>query len=134
MNLCWSNIHTFGIKMDIFVYLDSRRYFYLKMTVIQIVVGAFGTVSKDSERRLEGLKIRRKIETNETTTFLYSAKWDQETRGVLVSFRIQWTTTNWSWCEKLWKSKIKVMIIMLQVVILFNYSHLIVHNFMVSSN
>ena len=39
------------------------------MTVLPIVVGAFGTVPKGLERRLEELEISGRIEANQTTAF-----------------------------------------------------------------
>ena len=42
----------------------------MKVTMIPIVVGVLGTVPKSLERRLEELKIKRRIETIQTTALL----------------------------------------------------------------
>ena len=52
----------------------------MRVTVIPVVYGALGTVSKVLERRLEELEIKRIMETIQTTVFLRSAK---ILRGVL---------------------------------------------------
>ena len=41
---------------------------------VNIVVGALGTVPKHSEKRLEDLEIRGRIETIQTTALLQSAR------------------------------------------------------------
>ena len=55
-------------------YLDLARelksLWNMKVTVIPIVIGALGTVSKGLERGLEKLEIRRRSETIQTTTLL----------------------------------------------------------------
>ena len=44
------------------------------VTVIPIIVGVFGTVSKGLERGLEKLEIRGRIKTLQTTVFLREAR------------------------------------------------------------
>ena len=44
------------------------------MAVIAIIVGAFGTVSKGFEKRLEEMEINGKIETIPTTVLLRPAR------------------------------------------------------------
>ena len=46
----------------------------MKMTVIPIVIGALGILSKESVRGLQDLEIRVQAETIKTTSLLKSAK------------------------------------------------------------
>ena len=52
----------------------------MKVTVIPIVNGALGTVTKDLVQGLEGLEIRGQVQTIQTTTLLRSVR---ILRGVL---------------------------------------------------
>ena len=56
----------------------------MKITVIPIVVGALGTVTKDLVKGLENLEVRGQVETIQTTTLLRSAR---ILRGVLEACR-----------------------------------------------
>ena len=55
-------------------YLDLARELKklcnMKVTIIPIVIGAFGTVTKGLLKGLEDLKIRGRVETIQTTTLL----------------------------------------------------------------
>ena len=44
------------------------------MTIIPIVIGAFGTVTKGLVKGLEDLEVGRRVETIQTTTLLRTAK------------------------------------------------------------
>ena len=46
----------------------------MKMTIIQIVIGALGTVTKGLVQGLEDLEIRGRVETIQTTVLLRSAR------------------------------------------------------------
>ena len=46
----------------------------MKVTVISIVIGAFGRVTKDLVQGLEDLEIRGQVETIQTTALLRSAR------------------------------------------------------------
>ena len=46
----------------------------MKLTVIQIVIGALCTVTKGFVLELEDMEIRGRVETIQTTTFLRSAR------------------------------------------------------------
>ena len=52
-------------------YPDNR---ILKVTVITIVIGAIGTISKGLEKVLEELEIKRRPETTDTTALLKPAR------------------------------------------------------------
>ena len=45
----------------------------MKVTVIPIVIGAYGTVTNEGLQGLEDLEIRRRVETIEITALLRSA-------------------------------------------------------------
>ena len=59
-------------------YLDLARVlkklWNMKVTFIPIVIGAFGTVTRELIKRLEDLKIRGRVETIETTALLKTAR------------------------------------------------------------
>ena len=46
----------------------------MKVTIIPIVIGAFGTVTKGSLKGLEDLEIDDRVETIQTTTLLKTAR------------------------------------------------------------
>ena len=50
----------------------------MRVSVIPILVGALGTVTKSSRKGLEELEIRGSVETNQTTALLRSAKYRGE--------------------------------------------------------
>ena len=65
------------------------------MTIIPIVIGAFGTVTKGLLKGLEDLEIRGRVETIQTTTVLRTARIPRgalETWGDLLSLKLQWKT------------------------------------------
>ena len=62
----------------------------MKVTIIPIVIGAFGTVTKGFLKGLEDLEVGRRVETIQTT-LLRSARILRvlETRGDLLSLKPQ---------------------------------------------
>ena len=46
----------------------------MKVTIIPIVIGAFGTVTKAILKRLEGLEVRGRVKTIQTTILLRTAR------------------------------------------------------------
>ena len=67
----------------------------MKVTIIPIEIGAFGTLIKGLLKGLEDLEVRGREETIQTITLLRSAwilKLVQETWGDLLSLRLQWKT------------------------------------------
>ena len=88
-----------SVKKD--KYLDLARglkkLWNMKVTIIPIVIGAFGTVTKGLLKKLEDLEIRGQVGTIQTTTLLKSARILRrvlETWGDLLSFKLQWKTIN----------------------------------------
>ena len=76
----------------------------MKVIIIPIVIGAFGTVTKGLLKGLEDLEIGGRVETIQTTALLKTARilrrvlktwWD------LLSLNLQWKTIRCRWCEKL---------------------------------
>ena len=66
-----------------------------KVTVIPVVIGVLGTVTKGLVQGLDDLEIGGRSETIQTTALLRSAKIPRrvlETWGVLLSLKPQWET------------------------------------------
>ena len=49
---------------------ELKKLWNMKVTIIPIVIGAFGTVTKELLKQLEDLEIRGRVETIQTTTWL----------------------------------------------------------------
>ena len=76
----------------------------MQVTIIQIVIGAFETVTKGLLKGLEDLEVGGRVETIQTTALLRTTrilKRVLETWGDLMSLRLQWKTIGYRWCEKL---------------------------------
>ena len=69
----------------------------MQVTIIPIVIGAFGTVTKGLLKGLEDLEVGGRGETIQTTTLLRTARILRrilETWGDLLSLKLQWKTIN----------------------------------------
>ena len=67
----------------------------MKVTIIPIVIGAFGTVTEGLLKGLEDLEMKRCVETIQITTLLRTARILRrvlDTWGDLVSLKFQWKT------------------------------------------
>ena len=67
----------------------------MKVTIVPIVIGALGTITKVSLKGLEDLEVGGRVETIQTTALLRTARTLRrvlETRGELLSFKLQWKT------------------------------------------
>ena len=65
----------------------------MKVTIIPIVIGAFGTVTKGLLKGLEDLEVGGRVETIQMTALLRMARILRrvlETWGDLLSLKIQW--------------------------------------------
>ena len=65
----------------------------IKVTIIPIAIGAFGTVTKGLSKGLVDLEVEGRVETIQTTTLLGTARILRralETWGDLLSFKLQW--------------------------------------------
>ena len=77
-------------------YLDLARelknLWNIQVKIIPIVIGAFGTVTKELLKGLEDLEVGGRVETIETTALLRTARILRrvlETRGDLLSLKLQ---------------------------------------------
>ena len=74
---------------------ELKKLWNMQMTIIPIVIGAFGTVTKGLLKGLEDLDVGGRVETIQTTTLLSTARILRrvlETWGDLLSFKLQWKT------------------------------------------
>ena len=75
---------------------ELKRLWNMKVKIIPIVIGAFGTATKGLLKGLEDLDVGGRVETIQTTALLRTARIlgrAQETWGDLLSLKIQWKTT-----------------------------------------
>ena len=75
----------------------------MKVTIIPIVIGAFGIVTKGLLKGLEDLEVGGGVETIQTTALLRTARILRrvlEIWGELLSLKLQWKTISWHWCEE----------------------------------
>ena len=69
----------------------------MKVTIIPIVIGTFGTVTKRLLKGLEDLEAGGRVETIQTTTLMRIARILRrvlETWGDLLSLKLLWKTLN----------------------------------------
>ena len=67
----------------------------MKVTIIPVMIGAFGTVTKELLKGLEDLEVGGRVETIQTTALLKAARIlgrVQDIWGDLLSFKLQWKT------------------------------------------
>ena len=86
-----------GEKKDKYLDLarELKKLWNMKVTIVQIVIGALGTVTKGLLKGLEDLEIGGRVETIQTTALLRMARILRrvlETWGDLVSLKLQWKT------------------------------------------
>ena len=53
---------------------DLKKLRNMKMTIVPIVIGAFGTVTKGLLKGLEDLEVGGRVETTQTTALLKTAR------------------------------------------------------------
>ena len=74
---------------------ELKKLWNVKVTIIPIVIGAFGTVTKELLKGPEDLEVGGRVETIQTTALLRMARILRrvlETWGDLLSFKLQWKT------------------------------------------
>ena len=74
---------------------ELKKLWNMEVTIIPIVIGAFGTVTKGLLKGQEDLEIRGLLETIQTTTLLRTTRILRrvlETWGNLLSLKLQWKT------------------------------------------
>ena len=67
----------------------------MKVTIVPIVIGALGRITKGLLKGLEDLEVGGRVETIQTTALLRTARILRrvlETWGDLVSLKLQWKT------------------------------------------
>ena len=67
----------------------------MRVTIVPIEIGAFGTVTKGLLKWLEDLEVGGRVETIDTIPLLRTARilrWALETWGDLLSLKLQWKT------------------------------------------
>ena len=87
---------------------ELKKLWNMKIMIVPIVIGAFGTITKGLLKGLEDLEVSRRVETIQTTALLRMARilrWVLEIWGDLLSLKLQWKTISSHWCEKLLRSK-----------------------------
>ena len=83
---------------------ELKKLWNMKVTIIPIVICAFGTVTKGLLKGLEDLELGGRVETIQTTALLKTARILRrvlETWGDLQSLNLQWKTISLRWYEKL---------------------------------
>ena len=74
---------------------ELKKLWNMPVTIILIVIGTFGTVTKGLLKRLEDLEVGGRVETIQKTALLRTARILRrvlETCGDLLSLRLQWKT------------------------------------------
>ena len=74
---------------------ELKKLWNMKVTVVPIVIGALGTITKILLKGLEDLEIGGRVETIQTTDLLRMARILRrvlETWGDLLSLKLQWET------------------------------------------
>ena len=83
---------------------ELKKLWNMKVTIVPIVIGALGTITKGLLKGLEDLEIGGRAETIQTTALLRTTRILRrvlETWGDLLSLKLQWKTISLHWCEKL---------------------------------
>ena len=76
---------------------ELKKLWNMKVTIIPIVIGAFGTVTKGLLKGLKDLEVGGRVETIQTTTLLRTPRILTrvlETWGDLLSLKFQWKTNS----------------------------------------
>ena len=76
---------------------ELKKLWNRRVTIIPIVIGALGTVTKGLLKRREDLEVGRRVENIQITTLLRTAR---ILRRVLETWE-DWETISLNWCEKL---------------------------------
>ena len=82
---------------------ELKKLWNMMMTIIPIVIGAFGTVIKGLLKGLVDLEVGGRVKTTQSTALLKTPRILRrvlETRGDLLSLNFQLKTISLRWCEK----------------------------------
>ena len=76
---------------------ELKKPWNMKVAIVPIVIGAFGTVTKGLWKGLEDLEVGGRVETIQRTALLKTARILRripETWGNLLSLKLQWKTVS----------------------------------------
>ena len=74
---------------------ELKKLWNMQVTIMPIMIGAFGTVTKGLLKGMEDLEVSGRVETIQTTSSLKTARILRrvlETWGDLLSLNLQWKT------------------------------------------
>ena len=74
---------------------ELKKLWNMKVTIIPIVIGGFGTITKGLLKGMEDLEVSGRVETIQMTALLKTARILRrvlETWGDLLSLKLQWKT------------------------------------------
>ena len=74
---------------------ELKKLWNMKVTIVPVVIGAFGTVTKGLLKGLGDLEVGGRVETIQTTALLKTARILRrvlETWGDYLSLKLQWKT------------------------------------------
>ena len=78
--------------MYLYLTWELKKMWNMKVTIIPLVIGALGTVTKGLKKELKDLEIRRWVETIQATALLRSARRVLEAWRDLEELKLQWKT------------------------------------------
>ena len=90
----WKNVKI-SISTSTLLENWKKKLLNMKVTIMPIVIGAFGTVTKGLLKGLEDLEVGGRVETIQTTTLLKTVRIQKrilETWRDLLSLNLQWKT------------------------------------------
>ena len=82
---------------------ELKKLWNMQVTIIPVVIGAFGTLIKGLQKGLGDLEVGGRLETIQTTALLRTARILRkvlETWGDLLSLKLQWKAISVRWREK----------------------------------
>ena len=71
---------------------ELKKLWNMKLTIVPIVIGAFGTISKELLKGLEELEVGGTIQMTALLKTARILRWVLETWGDLLSLKLQWKT------------------------------------------
>ena len=83
---------------------ELKKLWNMKMTIIPIVIGVLGTLTKCLLKGLEDLEVGKRVESIQTAALLRTARILRrvlETWGDFLSLKLQWKTTRQRWFENI---------------------------------
>ena len=86
---------------------ELKKLWNMRVTIVPIVIGAFGTVTKGLLKGLENLQVGGRVDTLQMTALLKTVRILRrilETCGGLLPLKLQWKTISYRWCEKLYRN------------------------------